>query len=229
MRGDFRDFAKAGGWRTPGREPSMRDRRKPRPPIEQVDASSLDEVVAVHCDAFRDYPTMRFLLGADRTDYAESLKTLIGLFVEAIHLKGGVVLGARENGELVAAADTARQGVAEPPELTRRRRSVWERLGEPARLRYESYQAATQTFVPAAPAFYLSMLGVRRRCAGRGLARPLVERVQELSRIDPDSTGVFLETEDPRNVDFYRHLGFRLTGHVAVADGLETWGFFRPD
>ena len=83
--------------------------------------------------------------------------------------------------------------------------------------------------MPDAAFYYLSMLGVRRRCAGRGLARPLVERVQALSRADPTSTGVFLETEAPANVAFYRHLGFELTGHVQVADELDSWGFFRPD
>ena len=206
----------------------MTAREKTRPLVEEVEAAHLSEVVDVHCDAFRDYPTMRHILGA-ASDYDQRLKTLVELFVEALHLKGGVVFGSREDGELVAAADAVLHGAVEPPELARLRRSVWGRLGETARSRYEAYSAATRAFVPERPSFYLSMLGVRRRSAGRGLARPLVERVQDLSRSVPASTGVYLETEEPRNVDFYRHLGFRLTGHVVVGGGLETWGFFRPD
>lgn len=205
----------------------MSDRHEPR--LERVDASRLSEVVAVHCDAFRDYPTMRFVLGAGDGDYDERVKILIGLFIDSTHLKSGVVYGWREGAELLAAADAVRHGVPDPPELTDRRRAAWERLGERARSRYEAYSAATRALVPDRPSFYLSMLGVRRRCAGRGLARPLVERIQALSRADPTSTGVFLETEEPSNVDFYRHLGYRLTGHVEVGDGLESWGFFRPD
>lgn len=199
------------------------------PPIERIGASGLSEVVAVHCDAFRDYPAMRFVLGVGDGDYDERLRVLIGLFIDSTHLKGGVVFGSRLEGELAAAADAVRHGATEPPELAHRRQATWERLGEPARSRYERYSAATRAFVPDRPSFYLSMLGVRGRYAGRGLARPLVERVQEMSRADPGSTGVFLETEDRRNIDFYRHLGFQPTGHVTVGDGLESWGFFRPD
>ena len=63
----------------------------------------------------------------------------------------------------------------------------------------------------------------------RGLAKALLERVQALSRADPHSTGVFLETEDPRNVSFYEHCDYRLTGHAEIGRGLEAWGVFRPD
>lgn len=207
----------------------MSDRNESVPVLAPVDASFLDEVVAVHCDAFYDYPTMRFVLGGSDDDYERRLAILIGLFVDTIHLKGGVAFGARENGEMVAAADAVRQGAPSPPELARRREAAWKRLGEPARSRYEAYSAATRVLVPDPPCYYLSMLGVRARCAGRGLARPLIDRVQELSRADPTTTGVYLETEDPRNVGFYQHLGFELTGHVEIGDGLESWGFFRPD
>ena len=73
------------------------------------------------------------------------------------------------------------------------------------------------------------MLGVRPEFSGRGLARALLEEVQAVSRADPRSTGVFLETEDPRNVSFYEHCGYRLTGHARIGRELESWGFFRPD
>ena len=109
---------------------------KPLP--EQVDAGRLQEVVAVHCDAFHDYPTMRFVLGARGDDYEERLAALIGLLIDTIHLKGGVVFGSREDGELVAAADAVRSGAREPPQLARKREALWQRLGAPARARYEA-------------------------------------------------------------------------------------------
>ena len=200
-----------------------------KPIVERLDPSSLGEVVAVHCAAFRDYPTMRYLLEPPGGDYDERLATLIGLFVETVNLKGGVALGSREAGALVAAADTVRSDATEPPELATRREATWGRLGDGARSRYEAYKAATLDFEPGAPFFYLSMLGVRPDFSGRGLAKALLERVQALSLADPRSTGVFLETEDPANVSFYEHCGYRLTGHAEIGGGLEAWGFFRPD
>ena len=200
-----------------------------RPVVERVDPSRLDEVVAVHCAAFRDYPTMRYLLEPAGGEYDERLAALIGLFIETVSLKGGMALGSREAGLLVAAADTVRSDAVEPPELATRREAAWGRLGAVARSRYEAYKAALRDFEPGGPFFYLSMLGVRPEFSGRGLAGALLERVQAVSRADPHSTGVFLETEDPRNVSFYEHSGYRLTGHARIGRGLESWGFFRPD
>lgn len=199
------------------------------PPVERIDASRLPEVVAVHCDAFFDYPAMRFILGPPTSDYGDRLAALIGSFLDSTQLKGGAFFGLADNGKLVGAADAVHSGAAAPPELGRRREVLWEYLGEGARARYEAYSAMTLAFAPEAPHYYLSMLGVRRRFAGRGLARPLLEEVQALSLADPMSSGVALETEDPKNVAFYRHFGYQLVGHDRVGDGVESWGFFRPD
>ena len=56
----------------------------------------------------------------------------------------------------------------------------WEILGPEARERYETYSEVTRPFTPEVPHYYLSMLGVRRDRAGRGLARPLLEAVHAL-------------------------------------------------
>ena len=71
------------------------------------------------------------------------------------------------------------------------------------------------------------MIGVQRSQAGRGLSRPLLEYVHRLASDDPDSTGVTLNTEDPRNRTLYEHFGYRPLGHIVVAHNLETWGYFR--
>jgi len=201
----------------------------PTSDVVRVEAARLSEVVAVHCDAFFDYPTMRFVLGASDSDYGHRLTALIGFFLDSTHLKRGTVLALEEEGELVAAADVVFSDATEPEELARRREVLWSHLGAAARTRYEIYSATTQPFQPDRPHYYLSMLGVLERCAGRGLARPLLEAVHAISRADPASTGVALETEDPANVPFYEHFGYRLVGHQRVGDGVESWGFFRPD
>ena len=200
-----------------------------RPTVERLDVARLPEAVAVHCDAFFDYPTMPFVLGDDRGDYAERLAALIGFFLESTLLKGGVAFGVTDGGELAAAADAVHSNATEPEELASRRHDVWRYLGPAARGRYEEYSRLTASFAPNEPHYYLSMLGVRRSHAGRGLARPLLEAVRSMSEADPTSTGVALETEDPRNLPFYEHFGYRRVGHREIAPGVESWGFFRPD
>jgi ribosomal protein S18 acetylase RimI-like enzyme len=72
------------------------------------------------------------------------------------------------------------------------------------------------------------MIGVRRAYAGTGLGRRLLESVRRLSEEDPQSAGVSLTTENPRNVELYRHFGYEVVGHASVGPGLETWGMFLP-
>jgi len=196
--------------------------------IVRVDARRLPEVVAVHCAAFCDYPTMHYVLGAGTSGYSDRLAALISFFIDTTYLKGGTVLAVEDNGTFVAAADAVRSDSPEPQQLTDLRQALWQRLGEAARERYATYHARTQPFTPAEPHYYLSMLGVRPEYAGRGLARPLLERVNAIAQADKNSTGVALETENPNNVGLYEHFGYRLVGQVKVGDAFESWGFFRP-
>ena len=104
--------------------------------------------------------------------------------------------------------------------------AAWRELGEEARLRYDAYAAASNFFGALTPHHHLNMIGVRRKQAGTGLGRRLLESVRRLSEADPQSAGVSLTTENPRNVDLYRHFGYGVVGHAPVGPGLDTWGMF---
>ena len=73
------------------------------------------------------------------------------------------------------------------------------------------------------------MIGARRADAGKGHARRLLDHLHALSATHPDSRGVSLSTENPRNVSLYEHFGYRIVSHEQVGETLETWGFFRED
>jgi ribosomal protein S18 acetylase RimI-like enzyme len=88
------------------------------------------------------------------------------------------------------------------------------RIAEPAR--------------PAEPHFYLLILAAHPDFQGTGCGRVLLETLQARSARDPRSRGVCLETENPRNVPFYQHIGFRVIARNRYAD-LEITTLFRPD
>jgi ribosomal protein S18 acetylase RimI-like enzyme len=189
-----------------------------------------DEVVDVFCEAFRDYPVMRFVLGPGRSDFERDLRTLIGFFVMARALRGEYLFGIRgPNGLLQAAATVSRPGTPMPESLVALRDEVWAELGADARARYEAYGAAQAPFERPEPHLHLNMLGVRRASKGRGLGRALLDRVHGLSRDDPRSSGVSLATEDPANVALYQHMGYAVTGQTVVSPELRTWALYRPD
>jgi GNAT superfamily N-acetyltransferase len=187
-------------------------------------------VVSVLCEAFFDYPVMRFVIGPTGPDYASALGKLVGLFVAARVLRQEPLLGLPGPSGLEAAAIVSRPGGAPTPEAFRAlAEEVWSELGASARARYDAFARACGPFQIDAPHLHLNMIGVRRSGQGSGLGRRLIERVHDMSRSDDASVGVTLTTEDPGNVPLYRHLGYEIVGHATVAPDLRTWGFFRPN
>jgi GNAT superfamily N-acetyltransferase len=198
-------------------------------PARVTEVDDPDEVVDVFCEAFHDYPVMRFVLGRGRVDYDRDLRTLIGFFVMSRALRGEYLFGVRGERGLAAAATVSRPGTPSPPALAALREAVWAALGEEARTRYDAYGAACSPLEPTGPHLHLNMIGVRRGTQGGGRGRLLLDHVHALSREDPESGGVSLSTEDPRNVALYEHVGYVVRGHAVVSPELETWALYRPD
>ena len=193
----------------------------------RLDKKDAPAIVSVFCDAFYDYPVMRFVLG-ESADYDERLKLLIGVFVVARVLREEPLLGIRMEGALCAAATMSHpQIVHTPPEFADIKEHVWSRLGTDALRRYEQCTAAWEPLAVEVPQIHLNMIGVRREQQGLKLGRRLLEAVQQISRETPGSQGVSLTTELAGNVRLYEHIGYQVTGHVVVAPGLETWALFR--
>jgi GNAT superfamily N-acetyltransferase len=198
-------------------------------PVRVLSASDVDDILDVLCDAFFDYPVMRYVLGSNPA-YPHRLRTLVGLFVAARVAREDLMLGVRgETGTLVAAAlVNLPGGRIPPPAFERYRQSVWEELGDEERLRYDAYGTASHGFDPEEPHHHLGMIGVRSSRHGQGLGRRLLDHLTEVVEADPGSSGASLNTELPRNVALYKHVGYRITGHARVAPELETWALFRP-
>ena len=198
--------------------------------VFRLSGNDVAEVVDVLCEAFFDYPVMRFVLDADAVDYEQRLKILVHFFVEARVLRGEVLLGIGHRRSFDGAALVSRpSGPPSPPELSDLRERVWAELGSSARARYDSFSAACAPFEVETPHIHLNMIGVRRAAKGKGLGRRLIEHVHLMSREDSGSEGVTLTTEDEANVPLYQHFGYEIVGHATVGWGLKTWGFFRPD
>jgi len=206
------------------------DRSTDRGTVTRLHNSRADEAVTVLCDAFREYPVMRYVIGPAGDEYDSRLGTLVSFFAAARILRKEPVLAVEEAGQVAAVAILTSPGDREAPaELAELREKVWQELGSAARQRYETLGRIWQQFTVPEPHYHLNMIGVLRSHAGRGLARRLLDAVHELSRSEPGSSGVSLTTEDPSNVALYEYFGYEIVGHAKVSDGFETWAFFRRD
>lgn len=188
-----------------------------------------DEVVDTLCDAFRDYPVMRYVLKDAGDDYLAHLPHLIGYFTASRFTRGWPVLGVEREGRLIAAANlNPPQKAPAPPELVQRREEMCRVLGDQAIRRFQAFADACEPLEPAEPHYYLGMIGVRREAQGLGCARLLLDEIHRVSASDPASNGVALSTETEENLPFYEKFGYRILGDAHV-DELRTWTLFRRD
>jgi len=189
----------------------------------------LDDVIDVMTEAFLDYPLMPWVVGPEG-DVAARVKRLITFFITRRALKGGPMFGVLDGDDLVgAAALTLPVEPSPPPGFTALELETWRELGDGPRDRYQAYADATSKFfVGIGPHHHLNMIGVRPAHKGRGIARPLMEAVQQLSDADPNSSGVSLTTERERNLTLYQHFGYSVIAQNDVAQApFVTWGLFR--
>jgi GNAT superfamily N-acetyltransferase len=198
------------------------------PAVERLPISRAADVAAVFCDAFHAYPVMRFVIGPDPDGLDDRLRKLIEFFVFRRTAQRAPLMGISQDGVLVASATMTLPNEPDmPADVSAKAEALWRDLGDAARARYEAYTVAAKSVGVARPHHHLNMIGVRHAVQGRGLSRPLLEAATQMAADDPNSAGVTLTTELPKNVELYQHFGYRVVGHAVVNDGLQTWGMFR--
>jgi GNAT superfamily N-acetyltransferase len=145
-----------------------------------------DAVVDPLCDAFADYPVMRYVLGPGG-DYRARLRTLVGFFLVARTLRHDPILATYDGGEVSGVAICTLPGLPGTPDLEEAREWTWASLGNDAKKRYGEWIRVWEPLGVAEPNIHVNMLGVPPRFQGRGLGRLLLERVHVMSRQHPDS------------------------------------------
>ncbi len=173
---------------------------------------------------------MKYVLG-EKEDYDIRLRKTVEFFVSTRALRNEPMFGIYNSGnKIVASAIVTLPGdITHPTELIEQSNKLWSELGSAEKARYKKYGNAASGLLPKEPHHHLNMIGVRNDYQGKGLARLLVNVVEELVYSHPFSTGVSLNTKSESNINFYLHLGYELVGHTKLDEGIETWGFFKSN
>jgi ribosomal protein S18 acetylase RimI-like enzyme len=191
-----------------------------------------DAVITIWSESFYNYPAIRecFLAYAeDEQQYLDALPYLFGFFFDFHFYQKTHLLGIRCEGELVSAIACMRpEEQVWPQALHQSFNNLKETLGDECVRKIDLYEEITGNQRPSNPHYFVEIVGVLNNHQGKGYARQLLQRIQHLSAADPSSNGVFLDTEDVKNVALYQHLGYVLTGESDI-EGLHSWHFFRAD
>ena len=194
--------------------------------VELCTQAQKEEALDVLCDAFHEYPVMRYVLADSGPDYDGALRALIDLFCQARLTHGLSLYGIRHEGPLVAVSVTSDPiERPTPPQLQETAERLIERIGQEAWDRLGRYEDACKAGAPGQPSHYLGMLGIVSSHQRQGFGKALVASTKELARCSADSRGILLNTETEKNIPYYEKLGFRVVGE-ADADHVHTWSMF---
>jgi ribosomal protein S18 acetylase RimI-like enzyme len=181
-------------------------------PVVTIGPSALPAAIAVLADAFADAPLTRCVVGGSRARRVRS--TRLGLRAQLPGaLARATVLGdaaAPLAGVLIGAPPFAHPFPAPP--LARRLVTAFGQgfgvAGGWAEL-FERLVARR----PAAPHFYLALLGVAPAHQRRGIGARLLRAW--LAEVDAARASAWLETDEPRSLGLYRAAGFEVAGEIA--------------
>ena len=194
-------------------------------PVEAVPARDVEGVIDVLTAAFDGYEAMTYMLGPEGTP--EDLRALVGYFVRSRSSVGSPIFGVRDSDvRLIGAA------ITDPPHPPVRSETVdiTATLGADVVDRMHRFGHAVAPLEPHQPHHYVGMIGVDAAHRGRGVARAILDTVQERASTHPDSIGVVLTTERPANVRVYESMGFVVLGEVTTDDGLlRSWTLLREN
>ncbi len=188
--------------------------------------SDLDDAVGCLAKAFAEDPITGFVLQTG-PGYRERLTQFFSLLMRArIALKMPVLVVRDATGIRGAAMGYTTVHPAWPKDLS----EEWDRFehaipGLADRLAV--YDEIAAQGKPAAPHYYLGVIGVDPGLHGQGVGTRLLKSFCELSASDPLSGGVYLETAKESNLVFYERAGFAETGRGRLGSAT-LWCLYRP-
>jgi GNAT superfamily N-acetyltransferase len=195
--------------------------------VVELGESQTEEAIELLVLAFEADPAYRYFCDGQRPGYRRRLRLLFRSGREVAPASGQPVLGIR-SGERLAGLAIVQEPEGGVPFAAQLRWlftvSLFAGPRAPWRILRDVRIAERER--PSEPHFYLPILAVHPDFQGSGCGRALLESLHARSQRHPQSTGVCLETENPKNVPFYEHLGYRVTARNTLAE-LEITTLFR--
>ncbi|MDE0652906.1 MAG: GNAT family N-acetyltransferase [bacterium] len=182
--------------------------------VRRVGSERTAQVADVLAEAFADDPLQRWLLEGVAADERAAWRIAWWSFM-VTHAPPGTELHVTGDGS--GAACWHPPGAAQLPEgiVKDFRRMIGELAGERAPLVFASLARIARR-APAEPHWHLAAVGVVPDRQGEGLGARLLAPM--LARCDRLGLPAYLESSNPRNLDFYRRLGFADCGEVRTVD-----------
>jgi len=199
--------------------------------IIKLERSQKESVVEIFINAFYSDPLFKYILSPSSNVYSDCLRELFGFSCEVRYLLDWPILGYQdESGKIAGAAGISLPGDTPWPQtLSDVYQHFKDFIGPEAAERFERMAALAEPLSPPQPYHELGVIGVLTETQGKGYGGQLVQAVNRLAEKHPESTGVYLWTQNPQNVAFYQRHGYQIRGKRVFSEENELylWGMFR--
>jgi GNAT superfamily N-acetyltransferase len=190
--------------------------------------SKNDIASQVIADAFFNYATMTYAFGGySEAQRMAGTQKLFRRCVAAADKFGGIVTTPDNKGALIwLSGDYFPMGIVN--EITSGMLAIPFEIGVKPTLRLMGHEQDSEVWIKknsSGKMGYIWCVGVLEEMRGKGLSRVLIDH----SIADMKAAGItdyWLKTEDPKNVEVYKKLGFEMKREIIVKQsGLPTWFF----
>lgn len=193
-----------------------------------LDRRDRDEAAVVLTKAFLREPWLRWAF-AECEDPAAALRGLQELSVDIRLGMGWPLLGARVDGRLVGVAGASVPGSGPWPEkLDAAYAELCRSIGPVATERIEIVGDLEHAHRPPGNNCEVGVIGVLPSAQRRGIGGQLLAALHTFALGLPGTTGTYLATTDPNNVQFYRGAGYEMLFDTPIAKGVGFWAMYRP-
>ena len=189
--------------------------------VRRVAAGDREALAAVLARSFHDDPVMSWFFPDPERRQAQN-RRFFAMRLRQLVPQGETYTVDRELGAaLWAPPDAWRLGLLES---LRMGVSLFPALGRRAAIIARGVDMIERRH-PAAPHYYLAVLGTEPAAQGQGIGGALLGPV--LDECDREGIGAYLESSKERNIDFYARYGFRVLEEVRMPKGPPVWPMWR--
>lgn len=189
--------------------------------IREVHLEELEQAAALTARGMRDNPTHIEAFGKDNDKREQKLGALFGSVLPIVSTKA-VLIGAYKEGTLVGIAGVAGPGQCRPSasESLRMLPRLLPRVGPASFGRMGRWQRVWKQHDPTDRHWHLGPVAVDRHLQRQGIGSAILEEV--CARMDRQGSLLYLETDKPENVRFYKRYGFETIDQAPVL-GVTNW------
>ena len=196
--------------------------------LVRLSRSHLDEAAKALALAFHEDPLINFILQREGPEFDRTLWEFFRFTCQIRLDLEWPALAVADGGRIVGAALVSLpEDPTWPPSLQRAQERFRKAISPDADDRLERYSEISGRHRPKEPHHYLGAIGGRPDTQGTGAGGALLNAVSQIASGDSASTGVGLDTENPRNVGLYEHFGYQIIARDKI-DGIDIWCMFRP-